>query len=102
MKNSVKTSMENFSNTGKIVGGLLVAAIVGATVGVLLAPESGSNTRNMLIGGAKDLADDLVKNLKDQANSLLSKAEELEGLAKGKMHELTNGVKQKVDTMKTV
>ena len=90
--------MENSNDTVKVIGALVVGAIAGAALGVLFAPEKGSNTRTRILEGAKDLADDLKKKMRNEAKSLRNKAEELESLAEDKIHDLANNVKLKVET----
>ena len=92
--------MENSNDTVKVVSALIIGTLVGAALGVLFAPYKGSKTRSKLVGGAKDLADDLTKKIKDEVKALRYKAEELEGLAEGNIHEAVNGAKQKIDTLK--
>lgn len=87
--------MENFDGTGKVIGALIVGALAGAALGILFAPDKGSNTRDSLIGGAKDLANDFKDKMRDEAASLRKKAEELEDLAKEKFENLTDSMKHK-------
>lgn len=87
-------------NSGKVLLGLLAGLAAGAVLGILLAPDKGSNTRSKLLSGAKDLAEDLKKRMKEEASSLRIKAGELEDLAKGKIEDLTNSVTQKADAFK--
>ena len=89
--------MKDSNDTGKVIGALLVGAIAGAALGILFAPNKGSKTRSKLIGGAKGLAEDIRKKLKNEAKALRSKAEELEDAAGDKMHDLANSIGQQAD-----
>lgn len=45
---------------GKFIVGLLTGVTVGAAIGLLLAPEKGSETIKKLEGAVKDATDDLM------------------------------------------
>ncbi|SNR71216.1 YtxH domain-containing protein [Hymenobacter mucosus] len=57
---------------GKVILSLLAGATVGAVAGLLLAPETGNETRSSLKKSASKLGDDLSKLLKDGKSRLSS------------------------------
>ena len=82
--------MENFNGTGKVLGGIIAGALAGAALGLLLAPEKGTDLRNKFVDGAKDLADELKNKVKDEASSLRQKAKDLGNLAGEKFEDMTD------------
>ncbi|MES2565848.1 MAG: YtxH domain-containing protein [Bacteroidota bacterium] len=86
--------MGNSNNTIKVIGAVALGAIVGAALGVLFAPDKGSNTRAKIAGGAKDLGEDVMARIKNEIAALRNKAEELEISADAKFEETLNRAKQ--------
>ena len=91
--------MENSNDTVKVISALIVGVLAGAALALLFAPDKGSNTRNRIIGGAKDLADDLKKKMRSEASVLRSKGEEMEVLAQDTIDDFKNSVQQKTDAL---
>jgi gas vesicle protein len=96
-----KSNMSN--NTTKIIGALLLGAAVGVAVGILLAPDKGSETRKKMADGANDLANDAEEEIKEVIDALKKKVSEMEstlskGLdaAKKMVEEKSNEIKSKV------
>lgn len=92
--------MENSNSSLKVIGTLALGAIAGAALGILFAPDKGSRTRQKLMNGASDITDDIKSRMKQEANALRKKADDLETLAAEKVNDITNNVKHKAEAHK--
>jgi len=64
-------------NSGKIILGTLAGVVIGAALGVLFAPDKGSNTRKKIIGKLEDFTNEMKNNLDDAMNDIIQSAENL-------------------------
>ena len=51
-------------STGKFLAGFIVGGVVGAVMGLLLAPQSGEETREMLAKNSEELKNKAEKTVK--------------------------------------
>jgi gas vesicle protein len=64
-------------NTGKALLGLLAGVAVGATLGVLLAPDKGSSTRKKIYSAGEGYVDNLENKFNDLLESMTRKYENI-------------------------
>ncbi len=64
-------------NVGKLAAGILVAVAAGAVVGILFAPDKGSETRKKLSKKGADLKDIFKSRMNDLVDDLASQYEEI-------------------------
>jgi gas vesicle protein len=70
--------MENKSSlngNAKLVGALLVGAAIGAGLGILFAPDKGSETRKKILRKGEDLKDDVTDKFNDFMEEMKDKFE---------------------------
>jgi gas vesicle protein len=83
-------------NSGKIALGALAGLAIGATVGILFAPDKGSTTRKKISMKRDEYVDELEDKFSDFVNSITRKFETVKKEA-GNMAE---NVKQKAEETK--
>jgi gas vesicle protein len=81
--------MKDSNNTGKMIGALLIGAAIGGVLGVLFAPDKGSETRKKLADKGGDLTDSMKKIL---TSILEEKKEELDENDKAIAGDYADGV----------
>lgn len=61
------------NNQRLVVGGLLIAALVGASLGILFAPHKGKRTRKTIADSVKKTASGFNQRLKNEGSNLKDK-----------------------------
>jgi gas vesicle protein len=62
-------------NAGKVVLGLVAGVAIGALIGVLFAPEKGSDTRSNLVSKKDEYADAMKKKFDEFVDAVSKKYE---------------------------
>ncbi|MBT9259193.1 MAG: YtxH domain-containing protein [Clostridiales bacterium] len=74
----------------EFVAGLFVGAALGAVLGLLLAPEPGSEVRRRLAERGRQVGEKALESVKEKAASLRETAEDWAEAARGRWHEVTD------------
>lgn len=86
-------------SAGKFLAGFIVGGAIGAIAGVLLAPQSGEETREMLNDASKDIAkktDKTVKDIQNKAENVVSELQQKGDEIMDKIQTLINKQKNEV------
>jgi gas vesicle protein len=78
-------------SSGKVVLGLLAGIAAGAVLGILLAPEKGSDTRKKISKKGTDYSDSLKEKFNEFKESITEKFDKV----KGDVNEFTTQAKAK-------
>lgn len=65
------------SNSGNVIAALIAGAVVGVGVGMLLAPDKGTNTRKKIRDSFDTSKDDLLDKLSDLFSGLKEEGEKV-------------------------
>ncbi len=82
---------------GKFVTGFIIGGVVGAVAGILLAPQSGEETREAISENAKlayKKAQDVVKDIQDRADDALEEMQQKGNEIIGKIQEMIDKRKE--------
>ena len=83
---------------GKLVTGVLAGAAAGAILGILLAPDKGSETRKKIAKKGNDLSETVKDGIGKIGDSINNKYQNVKGDAKEMMNEVKeNGMELKED-----
>jgi gas vesicle protein len=75
--------MENSNNTSKLIGALLLGGAIGGILGLLFAPDKGSETRKKISDKGNDLTDAMKDKFTDLMRKVDSEVEEMKEKATG-------------------
>lgn len=75
------------NDNSKVLIGLLTGLAAGAALGLLFAPEKGSETRDRLNQSLKDLGDSIKDRAADEINNLTSLKDKVVSSVKSKLQD---------------
>ncbi len=91
-------------NSGKVVLGVLAGLASGAILGILFAPDKGSETRRKIVKKGSDSIDELKEKLDDLMTALTENFEEVKDDAmelfekgKGKVQDMKKDIKSETN-----
>ncbi len=90
--NNIKNTIMNL---GKILLGTLAGFAIGATLGVIFAPDKGSETRKKISKKGEDYAEGLKDKFNEFVDKVSEKVDEINDAAQEEIEDVTGKVKDK-------
>ncbi|MGF1923564.1 MAG: YtxH domain-containing protein [Bacteroidia bacterium] len=87
------------NDNSKTLIALLAGLAAGAAIGLLFAPEKGSETRDKLSQSLKDLGDSIKDKAADEINSLTNLKDKVVDSLKGKLREVKDEYSNEVENV---
>lgn len=85
------------SDNAKVVAALLAGLAAGAALGILFAPEKGSETREKVNESLKDLSDAIKERTSEQMNNIGALADQLVGTVKSKLSKTEETLEEAIE-----
>lgn len=87
------------NDNSKVLIGLLAGLAAGAALGLLFAPEKGSETRDKLSQSLKDLGDSIKDRAADEINNLGSLKDKVVDSIKSKLRDVEEEYSSEVENV---
>jgi len=87
------------SDNSKVLIGLLAGLAAGAALGLLFAPEKGSETRDKLSQSLKDLGESIKERAADEINNLGSLKDKVVDSIKSKLRDVEDEYSSEVENV---
>jgi len=91
---------DNGSNVSSAVAGLVIGGLAGAGAALLLAPQSGKETREQIQQKTVEIRDRTTETVGDAVAQVKSKTHQIKEDVQDKAHQITAGIQHKTDQIK--
>ncbi len=85
------------SDNAKVVAALLAGLAAGAALGILFAPEKGSETREKVNESLKDLGEAIKERSSEQLNNVGALADKLISTVKSKLNKVEDSLEEAIE-----